>query len=164
MATLMGMRLSGRYTERVKGIEGEGLEKLFIHAAKINEAKITRSQFEYLLGKVYLQLILKTETSPPMTPSLVAKNLGFLIKNLPFAAKKAERHLNEAIALAREMGGNWILAQACLDLGFLHQAKKRREKARQCFSEAIALFEQSEADTFLHQAKEALASLEQGYA
>jgi hypothetical protein len=30
VATLMGMRLSGRYAERVKGIEGEALEKLII--------------------------------------------------------------------------------------------------------------------------------------
>jgi predicted ATPase len=30
VATLMGMRLSGRYVERVKGIEGEALEKLIL--------------------------------------------------------------------------------------------------------------------------------------
>ncbi|NQT55478.1 MAG: AAA family ATPase, partial [Desulfobacteraceae bacterium] len=30
VATLMGMKLSGRYTERVKGIEGEALEKLIL--------------------------------------------------------------------------------------------------------------------------------------
>ena len=30
VATLMGMKLSGRYAERVKGIEGEALEKLIL--------------------------------------------------------------------------------------------------------------------------------------
>jgi len=30
VATLMGMKLSGRYEERIKGIEGEALEKLIL--------------------------------------------------------------------------------------------------------------------------------------
>ena len=30
VATMMGMKLSGKHAERVKGIEGEGLEKLIL--------------------------------------------------------------------------------------------------------------------------------------
>jgi tetratricopeptide (TPR) repeat protein len=108
---------------------------------------------------MYMQMVVRGDPTFPVTPSLIAKNLGFFIRNLPFAAKKAEAHLNQAIALNREMGANYLLGQACLDLGILHKAKKRRSKARECFSEAIALFEHCEADAFLQQAKEGLASL-----
>ena len=104
-------------------------------------------------------MVVRGEPTFPVTTSLILKNLGFLVRNLPFATKKAEAHLNQAIALDREMGANWILGQACLDLAILHKAKKRRSKARECLSEAIALFEQCESKTFLQQAKEELASL-----
>jgi len=140
--------------------EGLGIIKDAIQATKVNEANLLRGMFEYLLGKIYLQLIVRTEASLPVTPSLVAKNLGFMLRNLPFAGRRAEAHLNQAIALAREMGANWILGQACLDLGLLHKAKKRRSKTRECFSESVVLFEQCQAEAFLEQAREALASLE----
>jgi hypothetical protein len=44
-------------------------------------------------------------------------------------------------------------------LGLLHKAKGRLEQAKECISEAIQIFEQTEAEGFLKQAKEALASL-----
>ena len=34
---------------------------------------------------------------------MILKNIGFLIKNAPFAAKKAEDHLNKAIEIAKEI-------------------------------------------------------------
>ncbi len=54
-----------------------------------------------------------------------------------------------------------MLGQAYLDLGFLHKIKKRTDQAKECISEAIKIFEQTEAESFLKQAKEALVSLEQ---
>jgi len=41
VATLMGMRLSGRYAERVKGIEGEALEKLILKSVRDLLSKAT---------------------------------------------------------------------------------------------------------------------------
>jgi len=39
----------------------------------------------------------------------MARNIGFLAKNLPFASKKAEDHFNKSIEVAREIGGKSIL-------------------------------------------------------
>jgi len=41
----------------------------------------------------------------------------------------------------------------------LHSLKGKTEQAKKCLSEAIQIFEQNEAEGFLKQAKEALASL-----
>jgi len=129
------------------------------NVAKERGSKYGYASFEGLLGRIYMQMVVRGEPTLPFTPSLIVKNLGFFIRNLPFAAKKAEAHLNQAIALNREMGANHLLGQACLDLAILHKTKKRSSKARECLSEAIILFEQCEADAFLQQAKEELASL-----
>ena len=88
------------------------------------------------------------------------RNIGFLIKNVPSAAKKAEFHFNKAIEVAMEIGAKAILGQVFLDLGLLHKAKKKTDKARKCISKAIEILEACEAIVYLKQAKEALASLE----
>jgi hypothetical protein len=44
-------------------------------------------------------------------------------------------------------------------MGRLRQLKGRTDEARQYFVDAIQLFEECEADVFLKQAREALASL-----
>jgi tetratricopeptide (TPR) repeat protein len=87
------------------------------------------------------------------------KNMGFLIKTIPFAHKKAEEYLTTAIKTAEEIGAKSVLGQAYLELGKLHKAKGKTEKARECISHAIEAFEKCEADVYLKQAKEALASL-----
>ena len=95
-----------------------------------------------------------------MSPAIVAKNIGFLLKNVPFAAKKAENHFQKAIKLAQEIGAKGLLGQATLDLGLLHKIKGRTDEAKKCISDAVRLFEECEADVFLKQAREELASLE----
>jgi len=112
--------------------------------------------FEHALGKVYLQLVKSPE---PVSVSTMVKNIGFFIKNIPFANKKAEYHLKNAIEVAGKIGANIILAQAYFDLGLLYQAKGRTEQARKCISDSIELFEQCEATEGMKQAKEALSSL-----
>ena len=61
--------------------------------------------------------------------------------------------------VAKEIGAKGIEGQALLDLGYLHKVKGRTDKARDYFSRAIKIFEECEAEMFLKQAKEALASL-----
>jgi tetratricopeptide (TPR) repeat protein len=89
----------------------------------------------------------------------MAKNIGFLVKNVPFASKKAEEHFNRAIEVAKEIGTKGTMGMAYLDLGLLYRTKGKTEQARKCLSEAIQIFEQTEAEGFLKQAKDALASL-----
>ena len=97
----------------------------------------------------------------PISASTIFKNIGFLVKKAAFAGQKAEAHFKKVIELAEEMGTKTILGGAYFNLGLLHTAKKRTDKARQCLSEAIKIFEKCEAEIFVQQAKEALESLNQ---
>ncbi len=89
----------------------------------------------------------------------MAKNIGFLVKNVPFATKKAQEHFNKAIELFKETGAKGYLGQVYLSQGLLYKATKRADKARQCLLEAINLFQECEAESWLKQANEALDSL-----
>jgi class 3 adenylate cyclase/tetratricopeptide (TPR) repeat protein len=113
---------------------------------------------EYVLGKVYSQIV---EGSGPIRLSTMAKNISFLIKNVPFASKKAEEHFNRAIEVAKEIGAKGMMGMAYLDLGLLYRMKGKTEQAKEYISEAIQIFEQTEAEGFLKQAKEALSSIEE---
>jgi hypothetical protein len=121
-----------------------------------NERRFYQAYSEYLLGNVYLQIV-QGEGDLGLTTAI--KNIGFLVKSVPFAARKAENHLNKAIEVAGEIGAKGILGQALLDLGRLHKAKKRKNSARECMDKAIEHFKLCEAETFLEQANEALESL-----
>ena len=120
------------------------------------EAATLYAQAEYILGEAYLQIV---QRAAPMSFSTVAKNIGFLVKNVPFASKKAEVHFSKAIQIAKEIGAKGTLGQAYLGLGLLHKATKKRDQAADCISQAIQLFEGCGADGPLKQAKDALASL-----
>ena len=111
---------------------------------------------EYVLAKVYSQIV---EGSRPIRLSTMARNIGFLIRNVPFARKKAEEHFHRAIEVAREIGAKSTMGMAYLDLGLLARMKGKTGQAKKYLSEAIHIFEQSEAEGFLKQAKEALVSL-----
>jgi class 3 adenylate cyclase/tetratricopeptide (TPR) repeat protein len=112
---------------------------------------------EYSLGKIYSQIV---EGSGSISPLSIARNIGFLVKNVPFANKKADAHFNKAIEIATEIGARSILGPAYLDWGLLHKAKKRNDQARECISKAIELFEMCEATVYLEKAKKALESSE----
>jgi len=111
---------------------------------------------EYMLGNIYLQMV---EKAAPVKLTTVVKNIGFLAKNLPFAARKAENHYNKAIEISREIGAKYFMGMAYLDLGTLHRAKGEKTRARECLSIAIELFEQCEMEMYLKQAREALDSV-----
>jgi tetratricopeptide (TPR) repeat protein len=142
----------------IKGQMSQGLEMLEKGSRMYldYESQLFYAESESSLGEIYLQIV---ERAAPMSLSTVAKNIGFLVKNVPFASKKAEEHLNKAIEVSKEIGAKGILGQAYLRLGRLHKATKRRDHALDCISRASQLFEECEAEGPLNQAKEALASL-----
>jgi class 3 adenylate cyclase/tetratricopeptide (TPR) repeat protein len=111
----------------------------------------------HMLGRVYSQIA--QGGGGERSLSFFLKNIGFLIKTVPFAAKKAEGYLHTAIETAKEIGAKSVLGQAYFDLGRLHKAKGRLADARTCISQAVQSFEECEADVYLKQAREALASL-----
>ncbi|MBW2486240.1 MAG: zinc-ribbon domain-containing protein [Deltaproteobacteria bacterium] len=88
---------------------------------------------------------------------IIAKYDGFVEK---YAGQKAQTHYNKAIQQAKKVGDKGTLGRCYLDLGILHRAKKRFDKAKKCFLRAIEIFEETEADGYLTQAKEAMESLE----
>ena len=141
-----------------KGNLGEGLKliKANLKTLQANEAKCRYALALNLLGKIYLQIFLKTG---PKSFSLLVRNIGFLVKNVPFARKKAEDYFNNAIQIAKETGAKGVLGQAYLDLGILYKARKRKDQARKYLQDAIAIFELCEANSYLKQAKNALVDL-----
>ena len=141
-----------------KGHMSQGLEilreakRLFIDFG----CPVFYAQSEYAFGKVYSQIALG---AGPKNLSTMAKNIVFIIKNAPLAAKKAENHFEKAIELAKGIEAKGTLAQSYLDLGLLYKAKKRNDKAQECISEAIKIFDECKAEGFLKQAREALSAL-----
>jgi tetratricopeptide (TPR) repeat protein len=111
---------------------------------------------EYFLAKVFSQI---SEGAEPINLSKIVKNFGFIAKNVPFASKKAEGHLKKVIEVAEEMGAWLFKGIACLDLGLLYKAKKRKNQAKKFMTEAVKIFEQCKADVYLKQANEAFESL-----
>jgi len=141
----------GQISQGLKALE-EGL-RVFPE----NRGRSFYALFQNILGQVYLQIL---ERKGPISLSTMARNIGFLVKDLPLASKKAEDHLNESIRAAREIGANWVLGQAYLNLGFLHRASGKRDQARECLAAAIQVLEQCEAEVYLKQAKETLENLD----
>jgi class 3 adenylate cyclase/tetratricopeptide (TPR) repeat protein len=123
---------------------------------KENQSRQRLAITAYIWGKLYLQI---AEGRGGGDFSTLVRNVGFLIRSVPFAAKKAEEHFNRAIEIAREIGAKGPLGRAYLDLGLLHRAKGKKDEARECIRLAIQVFEECEAEVFLKQAMEALQSL-----
>jgi tetratricopeptide (TPR) repeat protein len=121
-----------------------------------NQRRVHYALSEYILGEVNSQIA----TGPKPSLSIMAKNIAFLVKNVPFAGKKAEEHFNKAIELFKEIGAKGSLGLVYLSLGLLYKASKRTDRARQCILEAINIFQEFEAEAYLKQANEALDSLE----
>jgi len=141
----------GRMSHGLKIIEGVKREY------KENGRKFMLGYSELVLANIYLQIV---EGAKPASLVTMAKNIGFLIKTVPLAAEKAEKHLHKALEIAEELGSKANIAMICLDLGRLHKAKNRTQEAKDCISRAIKVFEEIEAEAFLQQAREALAALE----
>ncbi|MGD2098244.1 MAG: adenylate/guanylate cyclase domain-containing protein [Desulfobacterales bacterium] len=120
-----------------------------------NQRRYSYALSEYILGEVNSQIA----TSPKFPFSIVAKNIGFLVKTVPFATKSAEQHFKKAIKIFNELGAKGQLGIVYLSLGLLHKATKKTDKAQHYLLEAINFFQECEAGDWLKQANEALDSL-----
>jgi len=112
---------------------------------------------EHILGTIFFQI---SEGAGSKDLSTIVKNINFLIKNKPFAWKRAEGHYNRAINAAQKIGADATLGMSYLNMGLLQRAKGNVDNARQYLSKAIRIFEKCEAEIYLSMAKEALLSLE----
>jgi class 3 adenylate cyclase/tetratricopeptide (TPR) repeat protein len=141
---------NGRLNRGVKILEAGS--KLFLE----NNSKWRCALSEHVMGKVYFQM---TDREARVSPAAMARNIGFLLTNMPVVNRKIEQHFSKAIELAEEVGAKGILGQAYLDFGIYHQTKMRTDQARECINRAIALFDECKADGFLKQAREVMAAL-----
>jgi class 3 adenylate cyclase/tetratricopeptide (TPR) repeat protein len=161
-----GYELMGSAAQALMGIvmitKGDVAKGINIVESLIQQHLENGSRWRYavinqMLGRVYSQIAQGGGREKGF--SFLLKNIGFLIKTVPFATKKAEGYLHTAIDAAKEMGAKSVLGQAYLDLGKLHKAKGRLAEARTYISLAVQSFEECEADVYLKQAREALTSL-----
>ena len=141
----------GRMNEGLKMIED--VQHTFLRNEQISDLALC----ECILGSVYLQMV---EGVKPINLLTMVKNIGFIVKNVPFARKKAEDHFNNAIEISKRIGDKPNLSQAYLNLGLLYKAKKKKAQAKKFISDAIEIFEECGAEVYLEQAKEELQSLQ----
>lgn len=141
-----------------EGQMGQGLNMIeeALKACRENQRRCSCAGIEHALGQVYLGIV---DKSAPVSLNTLMKNIGFIIKNVPSAAKKAVAHFNQALKIAEEIGSKIIQGETYLSLGRLYQTKGRIDEARHCFSKAAGMFEECGSEGYLKQANEAIASL-----
>jgi len=85
-----------------QGRMSQGMELLDKAQQMINKShrKGCEAFYDYTLGKTYALIA----TGPKPGLSIMAKNIGFLMKNVPFASKKAVEHFNRAIEVSKKIG------------------------------------------------------------
>jgi tetratricopeptide (TPR) repeat protein len=161
-----GFEWAGSASQALKGMvliaQGDLNKGMIVYENVMQVFVTNRSLYRYAASNYFMGKVFSTIAQgggEKKDFSFLIKNIGFLIKNLPFAHKKAEEHLDIAIKMAGEIGAKSILGQAYLELGQLHKAKGKTEKASECITNAIEVFEKCEADVYLKQAREALAAL-----
>jgi len=120
-----------------------------------NQRRVWYGVSEHIFGQVYSQIV----TGPKPAFSIMAKNIGFLVKNVPFASKKAEEHFNKAIEVIKEVEAKSLLGPVYLDLGLFYKDRKKTGQARECILEAVNIFQECEAEVWLKHANAALDSL-----
>jgi tetratricopeptide (TPR) repeat protein len=140
------------------GQMGQGLKRLedAVGIMIEKENRAFHMLYELNLGQVYLGILNKTGS---VSLSAMVKNIGFIIKNVPSAAKKARNHFDKAIEIAEEIGANGGRARAYLYLGLLHHARDRADEAKECISQALPDLEQCGLEESLKKANDVLASL-----
>jgi hypothetical protein len=86
-----------------EGHMGQGLRMLEGIRGKCEKKQIKyfHALCEYIIGTIYLRIV---QGAGPISLKTVAKNIGFLIRSVPFARRKADDHLNKSIEVAKEIG------------------------------------------------------------
>lgn len=113
-------------------------------------------QAQIIIGRIYAAMAQGTGRKGF---AVLAKNIGFLLKEAPFADRKGQDHLSAAAKAAEQMGAKDLLGRACLSLGLLHKSKGRNGEACEYLGKAVRVFEESGAYLYSQTAKEALAAI-----
>jgi tetratricopeptide (TPR) repeat protein len=108
-----------------------------------------------ILGELYLRMVQRGTKIPLRT---LLRNLSFVIRSRPFAGRKARRHLEEGIRIARRVGVPAILARCLLNLGLLDSVQKQHEEAARHFEEALQVAESVKLQPLQERIRAALAA------
>jgi class 3 adenylate cyclase/tetratricopeptide (TPR) repeat protein len=136
--------------------QGVGIVEDAIDFCRKNESMYRYATLHLTLGKIYMQIVQGGEKKDI---TFFVENFWFLVKTIPFAGKKAEYHLRNAMIAAQRIGSKGIEAQAALELGRLFKIRGKKRQAKQYIADAIRIFEQTDAVVFLKQSRELLASV-----
>jgi len=109
------------------------------------------------LGEVFFTMAYGGD-KPPF--AVVLKNLGFLLRTMPFATSKSRRHLEIVEQSSRKYEIPSLLAWALMDLGLLAQAKKRTAEARTYLEEAYEIADSVDAFAIAEKSKAVLKDLD----
>ena len=118
-----------------------------------NESKYRLALYLCWAGNVYAKIAQRKGSTDLR---LLARNLGFIMRNILVAGRKAEEYLKKSMEVASQIGAMGLLGQASLGLGLLYKTRGKRDKARQHVLVAIEAFEKCGAEGYLRQAREAL--------
>lgn len=112
---------------------------------------------EISLAEIYFQVATRAR---PVGLWAAVKNLGFVLREVPFAKRKAKAYLNKIIQVGKEVGARgFVHGHALLNLGLLHQQNGRQELAQDCLNEAQRIFGQCHSEKSSQQIHQALADM-----
>jgi len=152
---LQGVALiaAGQFSKGLKRIKA-GLRVL-----TANGRFYSRYLLEIGLAEIYFQIATR---SRPLKLWSAIKNLGFILKEVPFAKRKARTYLCKIILIGKEVEARgFAQGHAWLNLGLLNQQNGRQEQAQECLREAQRIFGQCNSETGCQQVRQALAGMGQ---
>ena len=130
-----GFEIAGTFSQAFKGMvltaQGDLKKGMSLYENTMRVFLERKSLYFYTAGNYFMGVVyskIAQGGGGKKDFSFLAKNIGFLLKTLPFAHKKAVEHLSIAIKTAGEIGAKSVLGQAYLELGKLHKAKGKTEK------------------------------------
>ena len=122
-----------------------GIQKI-LETKKIciaNKIRSTELLADLVLGSIYSQIIVGENA---LGIKGIIKNIGFIVQNVPGAMKKAENYLLKTIEEGRKIGSDFMVSQACFDLGLAYKARKQNDKALKYLTKAKEVYERMGAD------------------
>ena len=142
--------LEGRFAKGVKGIER------YIAFRDRERYPGAAGWARVYLAEIYMELLAGTQR-PPFR--VLLRNSVFLVRTLPFAARRALDLLTRAAKNAQFSPEGVFLARINMDLGLLHKIKKRQDDARHHLEKAREFAAPLGAATMLAKIDAALADL-----
>jgi class 3 adenylate cyclase/tetratricopeptide (TPR) repeat protein len=117
----------------------------------------TRYLVELCLAEIYFQIATRAR---PLGLWPVFKNLGFIMKEVPFARRKAITYLNEVIRVGKDVGAkSFAHGRALLDLGLLYKLNGKNQQAQECLTETQHILSQCNSESYAQRVQQALAAI-----